>query len=264
MIEGLPEMSKPVDPAVIDQFLSDFSQRCVEFGYYCDQYMRGEIGISDITRHLSEATADAEMLFGEYSFSMTIEQLQRYGVIQNSLDSMTYKLFETEIERNKKVILEALKNGEYFIIGLTYNTIKSSIYMMHSKKKIKTEQEAMLAELEREQEATQAMIKVLKAIEAVIKVEHIHQVDYAKIQKALEIYINYFRNAEQVPTKSAADERVFNLFGEHVEFLVQHDFAGDKTSAALHIAKCTGILQVLAHTDEQRKRLENWMQMIAH
>lgn len=261
MMEGLPGMSQPVDPAVIDKFLTDFSQRCVEFGYYCDQYMRNEIGIGDITRHLSEATADAEMLFGEYSFSMSMEQLQRYGVIQHSLDTMTFKLFETEIERNKEVILEALKHGEYFIIGLTYNSIKSSIYMMNSKKKIKTDQERMLAELEREQEATQGMVKVLKAIESVIKVEQISQVDFTKIQKALEIYVNYFRNAEQVHTKPASDERVFILFGEHVDFLVHHDFAGDKASAALHIAKCTGILQLLAHTDEQRKRLETWMQI---
>ncbi|PIQ28333.1 hypothetical protein COW36_04135 [bacterium (Candidatus Blackallbacteria) CG17_big_fil_post_rev_8_21_14_2_50_48_46] len=262
MMEGLPGMPQPADPAAVDKFLSEFSQKCVEFGYYCDQYMRNEIGIGDITRHLSEATADAEMQFAEYSFSMSMEQLQRYGVIQNSLDTMTFKLFETEIERNKEVVLEALKHGEYFIIGLTYNSIKSSVYMMNSKKKIKTEQEQMLAELEREQEATQGMVKVLKAIESVIKVENVAQVDFAKIQKALEIYVNYFRNAEHVHTKPASDERVFILFGEHVDFLAENNFAGDKTNAAMHIGKCTGILQLLAHTDEQKMRLDIWRQVV--
>jgi len=262
MMEGFPGMPQSVEPAVVDKFLAEFSQKCVEFGYYCDQYMRNEINIGDITRHLSEATADAEMLFAEYSFSMGMEQLQRYGVIQNSLDTMTFKLFETEVERNRSVILEALKHGEYFIIGLTYNSIKSSVYMMNSKKKIKTDQEQQLAQLEREQEATQGMVKVLKAIESVIKVESVAQLDFAKIQRALEIYVNYFRNAEQVYTKPASDERVFVLFGEHVEFLKAHDFAGDKGTAALHIALCCDVLNMLAHTDDQRRRTQAWRQVV--
>lgn len=262
MIEGLPGSIQPVDPSEIERFLDDFNQKCVEFGYFCDQYMREEIGIGDITRHLSEATADAEMMFGEYSFSMSLEQLQRYGTIQTTLDNMTAQLFETEIKRNKLVITEALRNGEYFIIGLTFNSIKSSIYMMYSKNKIKTEQERKLAELEQAQEATQSMIKVLKAIEATIKVEKIEEVNHQKIQKALEIYVNYFKNAT-VDTKAACDERVFRIFDDHVEFLRAHGFGGDSATASVHIPICCDTLQPLAKTDRQRQQLAYWRSMIS-
>lgn len=263
MIEGLPGNQNPADAAEIDKFLVEFNQKCVEFGYFCDQYMREEIGIGDITRHLSEATADAEMFFADHSLGMSLEQLQRYGVIQKTLDNMTSQLFETEIKRNRKIILEALKNGEYFIVGLTYNSIKSSIYMMYSKQKIKTEQDQKLGELEREQEATQVMIKVLKAIEAVIKLDDISQLDYHKIQKALEIYVNYFKNAEQMYTKPACDDRVFKLFDEHVEFLRNMGFAGDSSTASVHFSICCDTLQPLAHTDRQLAMLAAWRSLIS-
>lgn len=262
MIEGLPGNQNPADAADIDKFLVDFNQKCVEFGFFCDQYMREEIGIGDITRHLSEATAEAEVFFGEKSHLMNMEQLQRYGVIQKTLDNMTTQLFETEIKRNRKVISEALRNGEYFIIGLTFNSIKSSIYMLYSKQKIKTEQEQKLGELERELEATQVMIKVLKAIEAVIKIEDIAQMDYHKIQKALEIYVNYFKNAEQVQTKQWCDERVFKLFDEHVEFLRSMGFAGDNSTASVHFSICCDTLQPLAATDRQLAMLAAWRSLI--
>ena len=258
---GMPGMSPSVEPAVIDNFLSDFSQKCIKFGYFCDQYMRNEIGIGEITRHLSEATADAEMLFGEYSFSMNMEQLQRYGTIQSSLDTMTYKLFEKEIARNRDIVLEAIKNGEYFIINLIYNSIKSSIYMMNSKKKIKTDQEQMLTQLESEREATQSIIKVLKVIESVIKVKQATQVDFAKIEKALEIYVNYFRNAGQIHSKPPSDERLFILFGEHIDFLAHHNFLETHSDTGRHIQRCTGILAQLAQTAEQKMRLEIWNQI---
>ncbi|MEZ0373117.1 MAG: hypothetical protein ACAI44_28760 [Candidatus Sericytochromatia bacterium] len=224
--------------------------------------MREEIGIGDITRHLSEATAEAEMFFGEHSFFMNLDQLQRYGVIQKTLDNMTSQLFETEIKRNRKIILEALKNGEYFIVGLTYNSIKSSIYMMYSKQKIKTEQDQKLGELEREQEATQVMIKVLKAIEAVIKIEDLTQVDNHKIQKALEIYVNYFKNAEKVDSKPACDDRVFKLFDEHVEFLRSMGFGGEPSKASVHFSICCDTLQPLAHNDRQLAMLAAWRSLI--
>ncbi|MGV3524749.1 MAG: hypothetical protein ACO1RX_11005 [Candidatus Sericytochromatia bacterium] len=262
MIEGLPGSPKPADSAEIEKFLDEFNQHCVEFGYYCDQYMREELGIGDITRHLSEATADAEMFFGENSFSMTMEQLQRYGMIQKTLDNMTVQLFETEIKRNRKIVLEAIKNGEYFIVGLTFNSIKSSIYMMYSKQKIKTEQEQKLAELEQDQEATQSMIKVLKAIESTVKVNQFAQLDYQKIQKALEIYVNYFRNAHHVAAKSACDERVFRLFNEHVEFLRSQGFGGDMATAAVHFSICCDTLRPLAQSPSQLQYLASWHSLI--
>jgi len=257
MIEGLPGNQQPADPVEVDKFLEEFNQKCVEFGYYCDQYMREEINIGDITRHLSEATAEAEMYFAEKSLNMSLEQLQRYGVIQKTLDNMTVQLFETEIKRSKGVLGEALKHGEYFIVGLTYNSIKSSVYMMYSKQKIKTEQNQKLSELEQEQEATQSMIKVLKAVESTIKVETIAQIDYSRVQKALEIFVNYFKNAN-VPTKAACDERLFLLFGEHVQFLQSHDFGGDKATAGMHFLICCDTLQQLAQTDDQKARLNQW------
>lgn len=261
MIEGLPGSSTPKDPDEIERFLDDFNQKCVEFGYYCDQYMREEINIGDITRHFSAATADAEAYFAENSFSMNMEQLQRYGVIQKTLDNMTTELFETEIKRNREVVYEALKNGEYFITGLTYNSIKSSIYMMYSKQKIKTEQNERLGALEAEQEATQGMIKVLKAVGSTVQIDSPEQMDFQRIQKAFEIYINYFRNASNIATKPYADERLFRLLGEHVEFLKKHDFAGDKPSAVVHLSICCDTLQPLAQTDDQRQRLNDWRQL---
>lgn len=263
MIEGLPGFgsASPADPEKVEKFLDDFNQKCVEFGYFCDRYMREEIGIGDITRHLSEATADAELKFGEYSLSMTLEQLQRYGVVQNTLDNMTIQLFETEIKRNRYVISEAIKNGEYFIIGLTYNSIKSSIYMMYSKNKIKIDQDRALSELEQELEATQSMIKVLKAIEATIKVQRFEDINFQKIQKALDIYANYFKNAVVV-TKAYCDERIFRVFDDHVEFLRNNGFGGDAMTAGVHLSICCDSLQSLAKTDNQRQKMAYWRTII--
>ena len=257
MIEGLPGSQQPLDPVDVEKFLDEFNQKCVGFGYYCDQYMREEIGIGDITRHLSEATADAEVFFGENSFSMSMEQLQRYGVIQKTLDNMTSQLFETEIKRNKTVVPEALKNGEYFIVNLTYNSIKSSLYMVYSKSKIKTDQNQAVTSLEQEQEATQSMIKVLKAIESTIKIDSVAQINYPKIQKALDIYVNYF-STTTVSTKPACDERVFRIFDEHVTFLIEHDYGGNQGSFIAHIAICCDILRKIAQTPKQHEHLAMW------
>lgn len=262
MIEDLPGMSPSAASPEIDQFLEAFEQSCKTFAQYCDQYMRQEIGISEITRHLSEATADAEFKFGQYSFEMNLPQLQRYGTIQATLDNLTFQLFDTEIKRNHAIIFEALKNGEYFIIGLTFNSIKSSIFMMYSKQKIKTEQERRLAAYEAELEATQVRIKVLKAIESVIKVEDFAFLDYFKIQKALEIYVNYFGKADPVATGPACDERVFKLFEEHVEFLRNMGFGGDQAMASVHISICCDTLQQIVHQDRQRTLIAAWRSLV--
>lgn len=259
MIEGLPG-SQNIDPSLIEEFLNEFNQKCVEFGYYCDQYMRQEIGIDDITRHLSTATAEAEASFVQYSFNMNMEQLQRYGVIQKTLDNMTVQLFDTEIQRNRKTIDSALKNGEYFIVRITYNAIQSSIYMKFSKNKIKTDQEQALKSLEQEQEATNTMIKVLKAIEATIRVDTYEDVNFEKIQKALDIYVNYFKGS-QILTKPACDERVFILFDEHAEFLKSHNFGNDALAAGRHLSLCSDSLQPLATTPQQEALLTKWRTM---
>ena len=106
------------------------------------------------------------------------------------------------------------------------------------------------------------MIKVLKAIEAVIKIQDIANLDYHKIQKALEIYVNYFKNAEQVQTKPSCDERVFKLFDEYVEFLRSMGFAGDKTTASVHFSICCDTLQPLAATERQSAMLAAWRSLI--
>ncbi len=67
--------------------------------------------MGDITRHLSEASADAESFFAEQSHRMDLEQLQRYAMLQNQLDSLTVQVFETEIAHNQKVINEAWSPG---------------------------------------------------------------------------------------------------------------------------------------------------------
>lgn len=256
MIEGLPG-SQNIDPALIEGFLNEFNQKCVEFGYYCDQYMRQEIGIDDITRHLSTATAEAESSFFEYSLNMNMEQLQRYGVIQKTLDNMTVQLFDTEIKRSRKTILAAIANGEYFIVRITYNAIQSSIYMMFSKNKIKTDQEQALKALEQEQEATNTLIKVLKAIESTLQADTFEDVNFEKIQKALDIYVNYFKGSK-AQTKPACDERVFKIFDAHAAFLKAHNFGNDAMTSGMHLSLCSDSLQPLAITPEQEALLSKW------
>ncbi len=257
MIEGLPGSQQPVDPSIIENFLDEFNQKCVEFGYYCDQYMRQEIGIDDITRHLSTATAEAEASFVQHSFNMNMDQLQRYGVIQKTLDNMTVQLFDTEIQRSRDTINAALKNGEYFIVRITYNAIQSSIYMKYSKNKIKTDQEQALKDLETEQEATNTIVKVLKAIESAVRVDTYEDLSFEKIQKALDIYVNYFKNS-QIATKPACDARLFVIVDEHAEFLKAHEFGGDAMTAGMHLSLCSDTLQPLAKTPEQEALLSKW------
>lgn len=255
-------MNQPPEPptaAEIDRFLADFDQRCLAFGRACDSYMRDELGIGDITRQLSEATADAEQFFSEQSFYMNMEQLQRYGSIQKVFDNLTFELFETEIERNRKVIHDALIHGDYFIIKLTYNSIKSSIYMMYAKHKIKVEQEARLAALEIESEATQAMIKVLKALESVLTPGA--QPGDERILKAVDIYASYFRQAGEIVTRAACDERLFRLFEAHMDELARHATGGEALTRYVE-AICDRLGQ-LGPTAAQAQLLAIWRQLPA-
>ena len=136
-----------LNPDYIEDFLESFSHKCVEFGYYCDQYMREEINLGEITRKLSEATGEGEGFFGANHAMMTPQQFHRFEVMQRSLDQMTTQLIETEIKRNKQIIQEALSKGEYFIVNITFNSIHSSIYMAYNNPndQLKMERDAKLA-----------------------------------------------------------------------------------------------------------------------
>lgn len=239
----------------VSQFLTDFQEKADIFKGYCDQYMREEITIDAITRHLSEATAEAEMYFAEHSFNMSIEQLQQYGMIQQQLENMTFSMFQTEVARNKDVIHSAIKNGEYFIVNLSFKTVASTLHMMYVKQKIKTEQNKAMAELEEERSLAQGMIKVLKAIEANIKPDLVSESEYAKVQKAFTIYVRYFRDVEDQPVKSASNDRVISLLEEHLKHIQELHYGGDPESANNHIHACYAVLQEIADT-EQLLRLQ--------
>ena len=82
---------------------------------------------------------------------MSIEQLQQYGMIQQQLEQMTFSMFQTEVTRNRDVIYQAIRNGEYFIANLSFKTVSSNLHMMYMKQKIKTDQNKAQQELEDEQ-----------------------------------------------------------------------------------------------------------------
>lgn len=246
----------------IEAFLADFGKRCESFGARCEAHARNELGLDDLTRSLSEATAEAENAFARCSPGMSLEQLQRYGSLQSRLDSLTFGLFETEIRRNRAIMLDALRKGDYFIVNLTFGTIRSSIYMMFAKQKIKTEQEAQLTQLDTDQEASRSLIKVLKAIEGMIRVGCFEELDYAKLQKVLEIYLTFFRQGENSEIKRAGDERVFALFEEHVEFLRSMGFGGDPSMARVHLDLSCDLLQRLVHNPRQTMLLAAWRSLL--
>lgn len=218
---------------VVEDFLLQFSKKCVEFGYYCDQYMREEINLGEITRRMSEATAEGESFFAIHHAMMTPEQVYRYQVMQRTLDEMTTNLIETEIKRNKQIIQEALKKGEYFIVNITYNSIHSSIYMVYSSPgdNQRGERDRKLADLQQEQELTQALMKVLKVIEQKVRPEIFDEFEYRKLQKAFQIYVEYFKRVERTPVKQACDDRVVILYEELGEYLRVKNWYGDRNEA---------------------------------
>ncbi|HEY9840576.1 MAG TPA: hypothetical protein V6D23_08990, partial [Candidatus Obscuribacterales bacterium] len=148
-------------PSELNSFLDDFAQKTLDFAQACEKYQRGEINISKINAILGEANADVERFFSKRHL-MDLGHLERYGLLQQQLDAMTVQLFEAEIEKNRHAIFEAIRNGHYFIVNITYNSIKSSIYMMYSKLKDKSEQEIRLAETQQQLETAQVFIDMLK------------------------------------------------------------------------------------------------------
>lgn len=229
---SLPQFEAIEEPQdVVEEFLLEFSKKCVEFGYYCDQYMREEINLGEITRRMSEATAEGESFYATHHAMMTPEQVYRYQVMQQTLDEMTTNLIETEIKRNKQIIKEALRKGEYFIVNITYNSIHSSIYMAYTGDKMRPERDRKLAELQQDQELTQALMKVLKVIEQKIRPEVFDEFEYRKLVKAFQIYVEYFKRVERGPVKESCDGRVVVLVRELVDYLQSRDWFGDRHEA---------------------------------
>lgn len=242
----------------IEAQLNDFAAKIENYAQVCAQYSAGSLSLSDITRELGEAATDAEVFFGEQSHRMNMEQLQRYALLQNRLDSLTGQVFESEIASNQATILAAIEHGDYFIVNLTYNAIKSSLHMIYVKQKIKTQQEQRLAETQQDLEIAQTFIKVLKALESVLRPES-GQLEWPKIEKALSIYRDYFQNAPPVPLKQASDRRLFGLFAEHAQALQQAQTPGWQ----MHLASCRTILAGLATTPEQQALLAGWESLLS-
>lgn len=239
----------------VDDFLTDFGQKCVEFGYYYDQFMRKEINLGEITRHIGSATADAEGAFAEIQGQMTPEQLQRYKVIQVTLDSMTSSLIEEEIKRTIQIVSEIIQKGEYFLVNISYNSISSSLYMVYSDEnpQQRAERDQRLTQVQHEQEVTQNLIKVLKVVEARIRIEQFDQIEYNKLQKAFGIYVSYFDNTAKVSTKPACDQRAMNLLKEHVSYLIERHYFGDRDAAHRHVTVCAKTLEPLANGAQQKE-----------
>lgn len=230
---------------VVEGFLQAFGQKCVGFGYFCDQYMREEINLGEITRRLSEATGEGESFFGAHHAMMTSQQVYRYQTMQDTLDSMTTELIETEIKRNYKVIQEALRKGEYFIVNITFNSIHSSIYMAYSSPgQNHSERDQKLAVLQQQQELAQALMKVLKVIDQKIKPEFFDATEYRKVLKAFQIYIEYFKPVERNEIKAACDDRVLSQFKDMLAYLKKHRYFGDRNLAHKQILEQVSVLRV--------------------
>jgi hypothetical protein len=256
MSDGLQPLG--ADLQYIDVFLDNFSHKCVEFGYYCDQYMREEINLGQITHKLSEATGEGESFFSVNHAMMTPQQYHRFETMQRSLDQMTVQLIETEIRRNRHTVEEAIRNGEYFLVNITQNSIQSSIYIAYNNpsEHSRRERDARLAELQQERELAQALIKVLKVIEAKIAVESYNEQEYHKIQKAFQIYVEYFKNTPRQSLKQAADRRAIRLLEQHVAQIEAQKFGGDRRLSLQHVSACAALLNPIADAEE-RMRLEN-------
>lgn len=193
------------------------------------------------------------MLFSEYSFQMSIEQLQRFGALQKAFDNMMVNIFQEEINRYRQTAITAITNGEYFLIGMIYKSIKSAIYMMHAKDKIKFEQEQKLADIETEQQQVQAMLKLIKALEAVL--EHPpQQEDLPKVQKILKLYLHYFKHLKN-SLKAACDQRVLTLSTEHLQHMLQSQSLCPSLQRQ-HLSLCYQMLAILSrHQPELQQRL---------
>lgn len=240
--EPLPARDPDID---VDGFLNTFGQHCVAFGYYCDQYMRQEINLGEITRHMSEATGEGEAFFDQHHTIMAPEEVYRYQVMQKTLDDMATSLIETEIQRNRQVIQEAMSNGEYFIVNITFNSIHSSIYMVYNApgERQKLERDHKLALLQEEQELTQALMKVLKVIDQKKLPPSLALEEFQKLHKALHIYVEYFKKVDYPEIKKASDQRVLRQMSEFVEHCENHGYFGDRREVFRHTSEFIATLK---------------------
>lgn len=241
------------DPQEIQKFLDDFANKYEDFKQVYQQYLNEEINIDAVTRELSAATAEAEMKFSEYSFQMSIEQLQHFGMLQKYFDNMMVDIFEEEISRNRTVCANAIENGEYFLVGLTYRGMESSIHMMYAKDRIKSDEHQKLTELQQEQQSVENMLKVIKALENVLNGE-LQPEDLAKIEKALKLYFDYFHNIPRTIVRTACDVRVIRLIQKHFEQLKSTGWAQELSEQ--HVKTCCRLLNALADVDELKLELE--------
>lgn len=222
-------------------FLHDFSARCAQFRSIYQAYLAQEVELGEVTRALSEATADAEMSFATYSAHMTMEQLERFGKLQKAFDLMMEQIFSEEIRRNYQICADAIENGEFFLVGLTRKGIQSSIYMLHSKDRIKTEQERKLRELETEQERVDSMLKVIKALQQALETEP-DIPGLRRIEKGLSLYVTYFQEQPRTPLTQACDRRVLRLARQHFEALLE---TGKGPLTYEHLRRCCQPLESL-------------------
>ncbi len=229
----------------VDAFLNTFSQRCVAFGYYCDQYMRQEINLGEITRHMSEATGEGEAFFDEHHAYMSPEAVYRYQVMQKTLDDMATSLIETEVQRNREVIQEAMQNGEYFIVNITFNSIHSSIYMVYNSpgERQKMERDHKLALLQEEQELTQALMKVLKVIDQKNKPVSLDPEEFQKLHKTLHIYVEYFKKVDYPDIKKASDNRVLRQMTACVEHFESNGYFGNRREVFRQVSEFVATLK---------------------
>lgn len=241
------------DPQEIQRFLDDFAQKYEDFQQVYQRYLNEEINVDEITRELSTATAEPEMKFAEYSFQMSIEQLQQFGLLQKHFDDMMVNIFEVEIQRNREVCTNAIENGEYFLVGLTYRGMESSIHMMYVKDRIKSDENQKLTELQQEKQSVENMLKVIKALENVLQ-GNLQTYELTKIQKALKLYYDYFHNTPRTIVRTACDKRVIRLIQEHFEKVQSTGLS--ENIIQNHIDACARILRALANVDELKAELK--------
>lgn len=222
-------------------FLENFAGKCAQFRTVYQGYLNETVELGEITRAFSAATADAEMAFSEYSEHMTMAQLERFGKLQKAFDMMMENIFSEEIIRNYRICATAIENGEYFLIGLTAKGIQSSIYMLHSKDRIKLEQNRKLAALEQEQEQVQGMLKVIKALQQALEAE-LDIPALRRIEKVLGLYVSYFQALPRTQLLHGCDRRVLRLLKQHFETLLA---SGTGPLTYDHLSRCCKPLEEL-------------------
>lgn len=241
ILQQLPPGSGTDEGDIIEAFLNDFAAKARDFKQVYDGYMAKRVELDHVTRALSEATADAEQAFSVHSIAMTIDQLQRFGSLQKAFDTMMEHIFSEEIRRNRETCVNAIENGEYFLVGLIHKGIESSIHMLHSKDRIKVDKERKLAELAQGQQTIMGVLKVVKALEQGLQAE-MDLDGLLKIEKVVGLYVSYFKDLPRTDFLSACDRRVLRLLKQHFDTLLASP-SGPITGE--HMNRCCKVLSEL-------------------